>query len=87
MMRKATAYFDSEDHAHATLEQCQVAELLLLAIPQEIAVALVKQKKKVIDILNVTATSRLGARGKKRPRRFDAEQFPLPIVKSETTTP
>lgn len=84
-MRKDFCWYDKEDHPHSTMAECQVAELKLLGFKTEEASEMVNKAAQVINILNVTAKSRLAARklnGAKRKSRSKPEQPSIPALES-----
>jgi hypothetical protein len=92
MISKILAFTDSEGKAHGTLEAAQKAELIIIfgeEIPSciDVATFVLKHKDKIVDILTTKPNSLTKARkvngGTKtrtvKPKRHEAEQFPLPI--------
>lgn len=91
MIGKILAFTDSQGNTYGTLEAAQKAELKHLLDSEIDADVIIKNKDKIIDILTTTPTSKPrarkinGATRARKPKRHEAEQFPLPM--EDTTKP
>ena len=91
-IKKQPCWVDSNNETHATLEQCQTAELcLILSISGEDAAAIVNHAAAVMEVLSMSHKSRPMARkvngGRKlRKGKLAQPELPQPDLPVPPTT-